>query len=41
MSYQVTVAIIRGDDATKANSFIIALKGPTLTWYSRLSSIIN
>jgi hypothetical protein len=36
MSYQVAVASSIGDDATMANSFIIALEGPTLTWYTRL-----
>jgi hypothetical protein len=36
MSYQVAVASSGGDDATMAKSFIIALKGPTLTWYTRL-----
>jgi hypothetical protein len=36
MSYQVTVASFGGDDATMAKSFIIALIGSTLTWYTRL-----
>jgi hypothetical protein len=36
MSYQVTVASSRGDDATMAKYFIIALEGPALTWYTRL-----
>jgi hypothetical protein len=36
MSYQVTVASSGGDDATMAKSFIIALEGPALTWYTRL-----
>jgi hypothetical protein len=36
MSYQVVVASSGGDDATMAKSFIIALEGPALTWYSRL-----
>jgi hypothetical protein len=36
MSYQVVVASSGGDDATKAKSFIIALEGPALTWYTRL-----
>ena len=36
MSYQVVVASSGGVDATMAKSFIIALKGPTLTWYTRL-----
>jgi hypothetical protein len=36
MSYQVTIASSRGDDATMAKSFIIALEGPALTWYTRL-----
>jgi hypothetical protein len=36
MSYQVAVASSRGDDATMAKSFIIALEGPTMTWYTRL-----
>jgi hypothetical protein len=37
MSYQVVVALARGDDTTMAKSFIIALEGPALTWYTRLS----
>jgi hypothetical protein len=36
MSYQVAIASSGGDDATMAKSFIIALKGPALTWYTRL-----
>jgi hypothetical protein len=36
MSYQVAVASSGGDDTTMAKSFIIALEGPTLTWYTRL-----
>ena len=36
MSYQVTIASSGGDDATMDKSFIIALEGPTLTWYTRL-----
>jgi hypothetical protein len=36
MSYQVAVASSRVDDATMAKSFIIALKGPALNWYTRL-----
>jgi hypothetical protein len=36
MSYQVVVASSRGDDTTMAKSFIIALEGPALTWYTRL-----
>jgi hypothetical protein len=36
MSYQVAVASAGGDDATMAKSFIIALEGPALTWYTRL-----
>jgi hypothetical protein len=36
MSYKVTIASSGGDDATMAKSFIIALEGPTLTWYTRL-----
>jgi hypothetical protein len=36
MSYQVTIASSGGDDATMAKSFIIALEGPALTWYTRL-----
>jgi hypothetical protein len=36
MSYQVVVASCGGDDATMAKSFIIALEGPALTWYTRL-----
>jgi hypothetical protein len=35
MSYHVVVASL-GDDYTMAKSFIIAIEGPTLTWYSRL-----
>jgi hypothetical protein len=35
MSYQVVVASSGGDDATMAMSFIIALEGPALTWYTR------
>jgi hypothetical protein len=36
MSYQVAIASSGGDDAMMAKSFIIALEGPTLTWYTRL-----
>jgi hypothetical protein len=36
MSYQVAVASSGGDDTTMAKSFIIAIEGPTLTWYTRL-----
>jgi hypothetical protein len=36
MSYQVAVVSSGGDDCTTAKSFIIALKGLALTWYSRL-----
>jgi hypothetical protein len=36
MSYRVAVASSGGDDATMAKSFIIALEGPALTWYTRL-----
>jgi hypothetical protein len=36
MSYQVVVASFGGDDATMVKSFIIALEGPALTWYTRL-----
>jgi hypothetical protein len=36
MSYQVVVASSGGDDATMAKSFITALEGPALTWYTRL-----
>jgi DNA-binding transcriptional MerR regulator len=35
-SYQVVVASSGGDDATMAKSFIIALEGLALTWYTRL-----
>ena len=35
-SYQVAVASSGGDNATMAKSFIIALEGPALTWYTRL-----
>jgi hypothetical protein len=36
MSYQVAVASSGGDDTTMAKSFIIALEGLALTWYTRL-----
>jgi hypothetical protein len=36
MSYQVVVASSGGDDATMAKSFIIALEGLALTWFTRL-----
>jgi hypothetical protein len=36
MSYHVAVASSGGDDATMAMSFIIALEGPALTWFTRL-----
>jgi hypothetical protein len=36
MSYQVDVASSGGDDTMMAKSFIIALEGPALTWYTRL-----
>jgi hypothetical protein len=36
MSYQVAVASSGGDDATMAKSFIIALEGPALTWFTWL-----
>jgi hypothetical protein len=36
MSYQVAVASSGGDDATMAKSFIIALEGSALTWFTRL-----
>jgi hypothetical protein len=39
MSYQVAVASSGGDDAMMAKSFIIALEGPALTWYTRLPSL--
>jgi hypothetical protein len=39
MSYQFAVASSGGDDATMAKSFIIALEGPALTWYTRLSPL--
>ncbi len=39
MSYQVAVASSGGDDATMAKSFIIALEGPALTWYTRLTPL--
>jgi hypothetical protein len=39
MSYQVAVASSGGDDATMAKSFIIALEGSALTWYTRLPSL--
>jgi hypothetical protein len=36
MSYQVSVASSEVDDAMMAKSFIIALEGPAMTWYTRL-----
>jgi hypothetical protein len=36
MSYQIVVASTGGDDATMAKSFVIALEGLALTWYTRL-----
>jgi hypothetical protein len=36
MRYQFVISSSEGDDATMAKSFIIALKGPALTWYTRL-----
>jgi hypothetical protein len=36
MSCQVAIASSGGDDAIMAKSFIIALEGPALTWYTRL-----
>jgi hypothetical protein len=39
MSYQVAVASSEGDDVTMAKSFIIALEGPALTWYTRLKTL--
>jgi hypothetical protein len=36
MSYQVAVASSGGDDAMMVKSFIIALEGLALTWYTRL-----
>jgi hypothetical protein len=36
MSYQVAVASSGGDNATMAKSFIIALEGSALTWFTRL-----
>jgi hypothetical protein len=36
MSYQVAVTSAGGDDTMMAKSFIIALEGPALTWYTRL-----
>jgi hypothetical protein len=36
MSYQVVVASSGGHDATMDKSFIIALEGSALTWYTRL-----
>jgi hypothetical protein len=36
MSYQVAIASSGGDNTTMAKSFIIALEGPALTWYTRL-----
>jgi hypothetical protein len=36
MSYQVVVASSGGHDATMAKSFIIALEGSALNWYTRL-----
>jgi hypothetical protein len=39
MSYQVVVASSGGDDAIMSKSFIIALEGPALTWYTRISPL--
>jgi hypothetical protein len=36
MSYQVAIASSGGDEAIMAKSFIIALEGSALTWYTRL-----
>jgi hypothetical protein len=36
MSYQVAIVSSGGDNAIMAKSFIIALEGPALTWYTRL-----
>jgi hypothetical protein len=36
MTYQIDVASSGGDNTTMAKSFIIALEGPALTWYTRL-----
>jgi hypothetical protein len=36
MSYQVAIASSGGDDTMMAKSFIIALEGPALTWYTKL-----
>jgi hypothetical protein len=41
MSYQVTVASSGGDDTTIAKTFIIALEGPALTWYTMLPPLSN
>jgi hypothetical protein len=38
MSYQVAIASSGGDNTTMAKSFIIALEGPALTWYTRFPS---
>jgi hypothetical protein len=40
MSYQVVVASSGGNDNAMAKSLIIALEGPTLTWYNRLPSLL-
>lgn len=39
MVYQVAVASLGGDDDAMLKSFIIALEGPALTWYTRLPSL--
>jgi hypothetical protein len=39
MVYQVAVASSGGDDDAMLKSFIIALEGPALTWYTRLPSL--
>jgi hypothetical protein len=39
MSYQVTMASSGGNDNAMAKSLVIAIKGPALTWYTRLPSL--
>jgi hypothetical protein len=35
----MVVTLFGGDDSAMVKSFIISLEGPTLTWYTRLSSL--
>jgi hypothetical protein len=36
MSYEATIASVRGDEATLAKSLIISLEDAAAKWYSRL-----